>query len=92
MKLLKLEKQLSDGRTVLYHRVTEMNVDVTQPNMVVLLGSWVSAAEAQTPGRPDAMYAITMPNDQEHREALLDHILALPEWQAGQIVDAASTT
>lgn len=87
MKLIKHEKTLPDGRKVSYHRVTELNIDTLTTTMVVLLGSWETAAGANSQGRPDAVFAISMQNDAGHREAILENVIALPEWSGAKIVN-----
>lgn len=87
MKLLKLTRQLADGRTTEYHRVVELSVSDGASTMMVLFGSWASREDASTQTRPEATYAIEVANVPELYPQLLDIIHALPEWSAGEIVD-----
>lgn len=92
MKLLKIDKTLGDGRVVKYHRVTEMSFDANTPAvMLLLVGSWEDALQATKDTRPDGTFAISAPNDPELHGGLLEHILTLPDWQSGELVDAPTT-
>lgn len=88
MILLKLEKQLPDGRVTLYHRVTELNIDFGSPNMTVLLGSWVDATAAQNQGSADAVSALSAPNTEAVRSDIFGYIKTLREWSQAEIIDA----
>lgn len=90
MKLLKLTRQLADGRTTEYHRVVELSVSDGASTMMVLFGSWASREDASSQTRPDATYAIEVANVPELYPQLLEVIHALPEWSAGEIVDLAA--
>lgn len=92
MKLLKLTRQLADGRTTEYHRVVELSVSGGASTMMVLFGSWMRLEDASMQTRPEATYAVEVANVPELYPQLLDIIHALPEWSAGEIVDLSEQT
>lgn len=87
MKLIQLDRLLPDGRVMKYHRVHEFSISAVEPDMLVLMGSWSSVDGAKMAAPPESTSAIRFPNDPATYLNMLDHVVSLPEWSAGQIVD-----
>lgn len=87
MKVIQLDMPLLDGRIAKFHRVYEMSIDVNQPTMTILFGSWCDQEAVVSQIKPDITWSIEMPNDASIHPFLLEQISATQPWNAGQIVD-----
>lgn len=87
MRVIHLERTLPDGRVMQYHRIHEYSIAVGEPNMLALLGSWATADGAKTAGPPEAVTAICFPNNPDLHMVMLEQVILLPDWSAGQIVE-----
>ena len=95
MKLIYLEKTLSDRRICYYHRVTELVFSDETPNiMKVLIGSWETIEAANSQIKPDAVSAIDMSysgNKMDATTNLLERVIETSGWEGATIVDTSLT-
>ena len=87
MKLIKNRVVMADGRTLTFHRVSEIVASIPAANMTVLLGSWESSDAATGNGRPEATFSIELPNTTEQHGQILESITEMPDWVGSEVVD-----
>lgn len=93
MKVIKLLKGLPDGRVVEYHRVDDLIIDASNPTVAsIVLGSWNTIAAILGNTTPDARSLIELPNTAEVMLSILENILLMPDWAAGEIIDISLNT
>jgi hypothetical protein len=84
MKYLILQKTFTDGRTLSYHKVYELNV--LPDNYEVKLASYYNLNNLMNSGKPDFISSISLPKTSD-TDTLLEQIVLLPDWQGGDFVD-----
>lgn len=83
MKLFFKEKILPDGRTVNYHTISEVEMDLATNMANIVLKSYTSEINALSLHLPDATFNITVPSTSvsNYLENLDTYLNTLPDWQ-----------
>lgn len=89
--IIELDKTLSDGRLLRFHRVYELIFAASRPDFVtVVIGSWETEEAARSQGRPAATTVMELPNNAATRQNnFLARIIANPGWRGGKLKEHA---
>lgn len=91
MKVIKLLKTLPDGRLVEFHRVDDLIIDASNPTVAnIVLGSWSSIPAVLSNTIPEAKSLIQLPNTLEVMSSILENILLIPDWAAGELLETTN--